>query len=236
MISFGIDPSLTAFGVAILNTEAIGLSRRVHSEHIGTPASVVPTARYSHYRSLVKKILSSYQPSVVGVESPVLDSSSFSYVHYTLMMYALEAIFDARIDCVLFDPSTLKYLTRGNKSKRGLMTKLDMQRFVQLDTMDSNIIDDNEADAYCLAYFAARFADLFNGKIKPEDLNENEFHTFLGKTKKVKTLKGTKIKKTAHIFRENNRFFQFSKISRGMIDLPDKSDINQSIIEFMNNI
>ena len=236
MISLGIDPSFSGYGWCTHDSDDVGLKRRISSGHEETFSSMVPVARYVHYRSLVERLLSTFQPQVVGIESPAY-TGTFQVVHHTLMMYALEAIFNSRIDCVLFDPSTLKSLARGNrKNKTGPMMKLDMQRFVQLDTMDSNVIDNNEADAYCVAYFAARFFDTYNGKIDPKNLTESEFNTFIGRTKKVKTLTGTKVKRVSHVFRENSRFFQFSKIPSGKLDLPKKSQVNQDLLDFLDSL
>jgi len=128
----------------------------------------------------------------------------------------------------MFDPTTLKYLV-----KKGDADKLDMQRFTQLDTMNPEIINSDEADSYCAAYFAARFFALRNEQIKPEDLTDHEKRVFLERSKKVKRA-GQKItKRTAHVFRENSRFFQFSQIPGGSVSLPDKSQINAGLLGWL---
>lgn len=235
MKSLGLDPSLRGFGWAVFDSCAIGMSRRVSSGHEETLPTSVPVARYVHYRSLVKRLLNTFEPDVIGIESPAYDAGPYQTIHFGLMMFCLEAIFEARKDVVLFDPATLKSLVRGNKTNRGIVTKLDMQKFVQFDTNDSEIIDNNEADAYCIGYFAERFSKIKSGQIDPKDLSENELRIFLEKTRKVKTLKGLKIKRIAHIFRENNRYFEFSKIPKGRIDLPEKSQINPVLLEYLES-
>jgi hypothetical protein len=185
------------------------------------------------YRSLVKRLISTFDPGIIGIESPAYDAGPFTPIHHSLMMFCLETIFENRKDCVLFDPATLKSLARKSSGNRGMMTKLNMQRFVQLDTNDADVIDNNEADAYCISYFAARFHGVLAEKIKPEDLTESEFRIFLGKIKKVNTVKGKKIKRVAYAFRENSRYFNFSKIPSGRVDLPEKSAINPSLIRFL---
>jgi Holliday junction resolvasome RuvABC endonuclease subunit len=234
MISLGLDPSLTAFGWCLFDSNAKGRKRRIASGHEETLSTSVPVTRYIHLRSKVKSLLNTFEPEVVGIESPAFEAGTFVSIHHSLMIYSLEAIFEYRKDCVLFDPATLKSLARGSKSNiKGPMTKLDMQRFVSNDTMDPELIDNNEADAYCIAYFASRFTRLFNGDITPQDLSEPESRIFLEKTKKVKTLKGVKTKRTAHIFRENNRFYRFSQVPAGRIDLPKKSDIDPTLIQYL---
>jgi len=235
MISLGLDPSLLGFGWAVHDFTATGKARRVSSGHEGTFPTTVPVARYVHYRSLVKRLLSTFEPQVVGIESPAYQAGPYQTIHHSLMMFCLEAIFEARKDCVLFDPATLKSLTKGSTNNKGIMTKLDMQRFVQLDTMDADIIDNNEADAYCIAYFASRFSLLHGGLLDPASLTKSEFSILLGKTRKIKTLKGVKVKRVAHVFRENNRFFQFSQIPQGSIDLPKKSSVNEKLLEYLES-
>ena len=236
MITLGLDPSLRAYGWAIHDSSEKGITRRMASGHEGTLPSTVPVARFMHFRSMVASLLRTYpEVQMVGIESPAYQAGPFQTIHFGLMMFSLEAVFEKRLDCVLFDPATVKRLSKP-AGKKGEMTKLDMQRQVQLDTKDFNLIDNNEADAYLVARHAAKFAEFKAGKIKPSDLNENEMAVFIGKTKKVKTVAGTKIKRIAHVFRENSRFFSFSQIPAGSVNLPKKGDISPSILKFLESL
>lgn len=232
----GLDPSLNAYGWAIHDFRSSGALRRVDSGHEGTLSSTVPVARFMHFRSLVDKLLKEYQPDAVGLESPAYDAGPFQTTHFGLMMFSMEPIFARRKDLVLFDPATLKALVRGSmKSKLGTITKLEMQRFVQLDLMDTNILNDNEADAYCVSYFASRFLRTLEGTLDPNDLNPSELNTFLLRTKVIKTLKGNRKKFVSHAFKENSRYFAFSKIPAGEITLPEKSQIPEQLLEFIED-
>jgi hypothetical protein len=234
MRTLGLDPSLSAYGWAIHDSDATGMQRRVASGHEGTLPSAVPVARFMHYRALVERLLLEYQPDVVGIESPAYDAGPFQTIHFGLMMFSMESIFKRRKDLVLFDPATLKGLARfGLKNKIGMISKQDMQRFVQLDTLDTNIIDNNEADAYCVAYFSARFMGVINGSINPEDLTQSELNTFLLRKKNVKTVRGKKIKMVSHAFRENSRYFRFSAVPEGEVNLPNKASVNPDLIEYL---
>ncbi len=234
MISLGLDPSLRSYGWCIYSSGALGRLRRVSSGHEGTIRSSVAVARFIHFRALVRTILNDNpEIKVVGIESPAIQAGPFQSIHYGLMMYSLEAIFEKRINCVLFDPTTVKYLVKGNPSKKGTIQKLDVQKFVQSDTMDTHIINNDEADAYAIARFACRFQMLKEGSLDPKELSISEFNTFIGRTKTVKKGEEKTIKRTAHIFRENSRFFDFSKIPHGRIDLPNKSQINSHILEYL---
>lgn len=148
-------------------------------------------------------------------------------------MYSLEAAFQFRIDTVLFDPVTLKMISTG----RGDASKSDMQRAVQLDTVNPDTIMADEADAYCVAKHAARFMLLRSGDLSPDDLSKKEKSAFLERKRKKKSILGKTVivKRTAHIFRENNRFFSFSSIPEGDVNLPDKSMINSDLLQWLES-
>ncbi len=153
------------------------------------------------------------------------------------MMFSLEEIFGRRKDCVLYDPATLKLLAREDPKKfKGAMGKLDMQRKVQIDTMDPGIIDNNEADAYLIAKYSARLALLLQGTISPRDLTPSESSVFVARTRRVKTVAGVVRKKVAHIFRENSRYFNFSKIPPGQVSLPNKTAIRPDVLQFLQEL
>jgi len=232
MISIGFDPSLRSYGWAVINTDAIRPSDKlIASGHEGTLASIVPVVRFIHFRTLVASLLKRFNVDVVGIESPAYGGGAFSERHYGLMLYSLEAIFEARKDCVLFDPATLKFLVG-----KGSATKTDVQRYVQLDTMNTKVINNDEADSYCIAKFASRFVDTKIGRIRPEDLTASERRVFVERTRKIKTTSGEKItKRIAHIFRENNRYFEFSRVPIGNIDLPEKAKINAELLSWLES-
>ena len=237
MKTLGLDPSLSAYGWAVHDDEKTGMKRRLASGHEGTLSTTVPVVRFMHFRALVASLLQKYQIDAVGIESPAYQAGPFQRIHFGLMMYSLEAIFERRLDCILYDPATLKLLAKGDPEKRkGDMSKLDMQRKVQLDTMDTSLIDNNEADAYLVSLFAARFQRLRLGQIKPSELTPSEQRVFVTRSRKIKTMRGVVTKKVAHTFRENSRYFRFSAIPKGSIALPDRAFINPEIIDFLENL
>lgn len=233
----GLDPSLTAYGWAVHDDEKTGQKRRVASGHEGTLPSTVPVVRFMHFRALVASLLKQHSVNLVGIESPAYQAGPFQRIHFGLMMYSLEAVFERRLDCVLFDPATLKMLAKGDPSKRkGAMSKMDMQRQVQLDTMDASPIDNNEADAYLVAKYSARFKRLRDGILPPDQLEPSERRVFIERTRRVKTIAGVVRKRVAHAFRENSRFFSLSQIPAGEVSLPAKSAIRPEILAFLDSL
>lgn len=231
MLTLGLDPSLRAYGWCVYNSRAVPRLRRVASGHEGTLSLTVPVARFMHFRSLVSDLLRRFEVEAIGIESPAYGGGPFSEQHFGLMMFSLESVFERRKDCVLFDPATLKMATTG----KGTADKSDMQRFVKLDTLSTTTIDNNEADAYCIAREAARFIECMRGELLPEDLSKDEIQVFLARQRKRKKNDGSiQIRQIAHAFRENSRWFQFSKIPPGKVDLPDKSAINPKLLEMLD--
>ena len=231
----GLDPSLSAYGWAVHDDAATGQKRRVASGHEGTLPSTVPVVRFMHFRALVGDLLRRFNVDLVGIESPAYQAGPFQRIHFGLMMFSLEAIFERRLDCVLYDPATLKKLAKPANQK-GSMSKMDMQRRVQLDTMDASLIDNNEADAYLVAKYAARFKALRDGSIDPAQLEPPEVSVFIQRTRRVKTMAGVVRKRVAHAFRENSRFFSFSQVPAGGVALPTKSAIKPEILAFLDSL
>lgn len=236
MLVLGLDPSLTAFGWALHDDEAVGRARRRDSGHEGTLPSTVPVARFMHHQEMVRDVLSRNAVDAVCIESPAYDAGPFQTIHFGLMLFSLVPIFEARRDVVLFDPATLKYLARETTDRKGAMGKLDMQRRVQVDTMDTKVIDNNEADAYLCAKYGARMMRLVNGLLRPEELTETERRVFLTREKTVKRM-GQRVKKrVSHAFRENSRFFRFSLVPPGDVRLPQRSAVRKDLLDFLESI
>ena len=200
------------------------------SGHEGTLSDLVPVARFMHFRALVSDLLRRFSVDGVGIESPAYGGGPFSETHFGLMMFSLEAVFEARKDTVLFDPATLKIMAAG----KGDASKTDMQKAVQMDTMNPGQIQSDEADAYCVAKHAARFLMLRSGALSPDDLSPKERRVFLERQRKRKLMgKSVMVKKTAHVFRENSRFFTFSSVPPGDVKLPERSMIDQGLLSWL---
>lgn len=229
MLTLGLDPSLRAYGWCVYDSSNTPRMRRIASGHEGTLPLTVPVARFMHFRSLVADLLRRYNVEAVGIESPAFESVNAS-AHYALMMFSLEPIFERRRDCVLFDPMTLKLAVTG----KGNADKSDMQRVVQLDTASTTVIDNNEADAYCIARAAARFIQCMRGELPPDELTAHEARVFLTRQRRRKKNDGSiSVKQVAHAFRENSRWFQFDRVPTGSVSLPDKSAIDKSLVEWL---
>lgn len=213
MISLGFDPSITGFGWCIHDSEATGPARIIEKGLISTPARMVFVLRYMTFRDRLMELFAKHpEIEVVGVESPVY-GEQWSPGAYALFVYVNEVVYTHRKDVVYFDPGTVKMLAKLDpRVRKGKMFKADMVAAAKADTGLKGRFNHNEADAYHVAKFAARFFLRLDEKITNEDLTPSEYRAFA----KVHTLKqGKRAGETVYpgaIFKENSRFFRFSRL------------------------
>lgn len=205
---------MTGFGWCIHDSEADGPGRVVQRGRWATPAKMIFVRRYMEFREWVGHKLHEHpEIEAVGVESPVY-GEQWSPGLYALFVYVNEVVYKHRKDVVYFDPGTVKMLAKLDpKVRKGKMFKTDMVNAAKADTGIKGRFNHNEADAYHVARFAARFFLRLRDRITDADLTPSEQHSF------SKIHKFTKGKRagleifSGAIFKENARFFLFSRAS-----------------------
>jgi Holliday junction resolvasome RuvABC endonuclease subunit len=216
MITLGLDPSLTGFGWCVHDSRKVGVERVVAMGRFSTSPKSLWVKRYVDLRESVRSLLTRYLiVEAVGVESPPF-GELWSEGLYGLFLMVNEAIWSCRRDVVHFDPSTVKMLAKGDPSlRKGKMFKSDMVEGAKADTGIPRWSSD-EADAYHIARFAARFWMLFRGEIQEADLTPSEtrafvrIHTFSRGERAGQTVKfGT-------LYKEGQRFFRFSQLEENV--------------------
>jgi hypothetical protein len=213
MISLGFDPSITGYGWCIHDSEAIGRARIVEKGLFSTSARTVFVKRYMDFRDMLTKLLGDHpEVECIGIESPVY-GEQWSPGAYALFVYTNEVVYRFRKDVVYFDPGTVKMLAKLDpRTRKGKMFKADMVAAAKADTGITGRFNHNEADAYHVAKFAARFFLRLDEKITDDDLTPSERLAFV---KQHKMTKGERAGETVYhgaIFKENSRFFRFSKL------------------------
>lgn len=214
VITLGIDPSLTGFGWCIHRSDVAGPGRVVTKGHHGTDAKAIFVTRYVTLRGLLMDLLASHpQIQAVGIESPPF-GESYSEGLYGLFVYVCEAVYQHRKDVVFFDPQTVKRLVRMDPSiRKGSMDKSDMVEAARADTgILKGRFNHNEADAYHIARFAARFWEFVNGELTEADLVPSERNAFYKVRQFKRGLRAGQTTVTGLAFKENARFFRFSQI------------------------
>ena len=213
MITLGLDPSLTGFGWCVHDSDKVGPERVIARGHHATDSKDIFVHRYVELRDLVLRLLREH-PCVegVGVESPPF-GELWSEGLYGLFLYVNEALYISRKDVVFFDPSTLKALVKLDpRIVKGKMRKADMVAAAKADTGIKGRINHNEADAYHIARFAARFWDFLAERITEADLTPSELHTFARTHTYSRGKKAGQTERKGTVCRENDRFFRYSAL------------------------
>lgn len=212
LLSLGLDPSLSGFGWCLHDANATGKKRVVDKGRFASPSSDVFISRYVGLRECVGDLLDSWpEVRIVGVESPPF-GELWSEGLYGLFLYVNEAIYTRRKDVVYFDPLTVKSLAKEDPTvRRGKMFKADMIAMAKADTGIARWNAD-EADAYHIARFAARFWLLLEGRIDQDVLLPSERHTFLNEKTYSKGRHAGETHQLGTLFREDERFFRFSQV------------------------
>jgi triphosphoribosyl-dephospho-CoA synthetase len=91
------------------------------------------------------------------------------------------------------------------------MFKADMVARAKADTNIKRWNAD-EADAYHIARFSARFHLFLNGEIDEDVLLPSEKHVFLREKVITKGVRAGETEGLGTVYRENERFFRFSKL------------------------
>jgi len=220
MFVLGLDPSLTGFGWAIHNPRVAGRGRVVARGVLSTSAKAAFVWRYMYMRQAVVEVLQLYpEVSRVGVESPPF-GEQWSEGLYGLFLYVNEALFTSRKDVVFFDPARVKTLARADSSvRRGTMDKRSMIEAAKADTTIKSW-NHNAADAYIVARSAARFWDYMDGHLTDDELTPSEQSVFLATHTFTRGPKAGKTQRKGLVFKEGDRFFQFSQLDPQDTTLP----------------
>lgn len=214
MLSLGLDPSMRGFGWCVHDSAATGAGRVVDKGRFCSPSTDVFVARYMGLRECIMDLVDDYpEVDIVGVESPPF-GELWSEGLYGLFLYVNEALYTKRKDVVYFDPVTVKFLVKEDKALRpGKMFKSDMMDAARTHTGISKWNAD-EADAYHIARFAARFAQVLNGSLVETQLTPSEKHSFLRTKTFSKGKHAGETVKDGLVYREEDRFFRFSQLPR----------------------
>lgn len=208
----GLDPSLTNFGWAIIDTSfASGEKGRLEEKGLWkTPAKMEFVERYMTQRQRLIDLIEEKKPDYIGIEYPVF-GNLYSEGMYGLFLYTCEALKQTKSDVVFWSPLQVKAHARLliDRPKGWKMDKKDMVEAAKVDTGIGRI-NHNEADGYHVGRLASRFWQLYTGEITEKDLNEVEKKYFLKTHTFTKGRKAGKTVRSGVMYREDERFFLWS--------------------------
>lgn len=213
MIVLGFDPSLTNFGWAVHDTQAVGPARCLARGRFQTGASMSFIERYMFLRDEVTNLIQTVKPDRCGSESPVFHEL-YSEGLYGLFLFYMEALYKSKSDVVLFSPMQVKAHARESAKfpSKWKMEKPEMVIAAKDDTKTKVKWDHNEADAYLVARLSGRFWDYEVGNLQPSDLTPVEKDQFTYTHTYTRGKKAGKTVKSGLVFREDQRFFRWSQL------------------------
>ena len=222
MYTLGLDPSLTGFGWCIHNSSVTGKDRVFARGRWSTSPRTLWVERYVMLREKVQQLIDQYLIiEAVGVESPPF-GELWSEGLYALFLMVNEAIWSRRKDVVYFDPSTVKMLVKEDPQiRKGKMFKSDMIDAAKVNTGLAKWNSD-EADAYHIARFAARFWGVVHEELAEEDLTPSEQRAFLRIHTFTRGKREGQVVKSGAIFKENQRYFRFSTLPKLIGDYDER--------------
>lgn len=209
----GLDPSLSNFGWAIHDTDASGPARCVARGRYSTPADMVFVDRFVYMRESLRELVRQHKPDKVGIESPFF-GGTFSEGMYALFVYSNEALKLERRDVVYFSPLQVKAHARESLGRpdKWKMQKTDMVAAMKADLGGGGKkVNHNEADAYLVGRLAGRFWRYLDGEITDPDTTPEERRLFSEVHTFTRGKKAGKTEKNGLIYREEDRFFRWSK-------------------------
>lgn len=208
----GLDPSLTNFGWAVLDTEIPSMTkgRCVEKGLFQTSSKMEFIERYVEQRQRLLSLVETHKPDYVGIEFPVFNNL-WSEGMYGLFLFCCEALKQSKSDVVFWSPLQVKSHAREliDRPKGWKMDKSDMVEAAKLDAGIGRI-NHNEADAYHVARLSSRFWQLYSEEIKEGELSALERKYFLKVHTYQRGKKAGKTVKKGVMHREEDRFFIWS--------------------------
>ena len=223
---YGFDPSLTNFGWALHDTGGVGLSRCLDQGRFQTSSKTLFIDRYIEMRANVVHLLKGSGIQRMGIEYPIFNDL-WSEGMYGLFLFTCEALRQMQMDVIFLSPGQVKGHARDLpveivdqdsglatlqpfRPKNWKMEKPDMVEAAQADAGGGKW-NHNEADAYWVARTAGRFWLFHDGDLAASDLTDRERKQFAD----IKTIqrgdRAGQIEKKGILYREDERFFQWSK-------------------------
>lgn len=212
----GLDPSLTNFGWAVIDT-SVPVGDRARCENRGrfqTSARTLFIDRYCDLREMLRQLLHEERPDRVGIEYPIFNDL-WSEGMYGLFLYSCEALREEKQDVVFWSPPQVKAHAReslGRPKIDGKQWRMDKPDMIDAAKEDAGggRWNHNEADAYLVARLAAKFWSLLDGELRERDLTPLERRYFLEIKRYIRGKKAGRVDLKGVMYREDERFFLWS--------------------------
>lgn len=210
----GLDPSLTNFGWAVVDTDhPVGDPKRVVARgRFKTSSKMIFIKRNVYMRESLRQLIQEHGVQRVGVEYPIFDAI-YSEGMYGLFLFTCEALMDCKCDVVFWTALQAKSFARDfiDRAPGWPMDKQDMVEAAQA-TGGGGRWNHNEADAFHVGCLAARFWLYYDEEITDADLSPTEKRYFNKVHTYVRGKKAGKTVRSGMLYREDDRFFLWSQL------------------------
>lgn len=210
----GLDPSVQKAGYVILDVdktddivEAKGLLRT-------SPIDGILVQRLIKQVSQLRKLITKYNISFVGMEAPFFGAGS-TEILFALNQFIHKLFLEKDIYAVCFPPQMLKKLVfpNGNVSIIHKPHMIDKAKTAL--NMQGKVLAEDVADAYWAGIFGKLYYNWHIRKLlNDEDLNKYVYQSFKGKHTFTRGLHKGQTIYQGIIYRENELFFDFKAIKR----------------------
>jgi Holliday junction resolvasome RuvABC endonuclease subunit len=211
----GIDPSITHCAYVLLNETKTGKEAFVKSgTFITEHADALFVQRLIMQRERLRHLLTSNNIKFVAMEAPIWGDNSTELL-YALHQFFHEVFLELKIYLIYLQPSTVKKYAYPDMDPDNI-SKSHMTHAAkkELDLMNKRF-SEHEADAYFVGKIGLKYYQwLFLKKFSDHELSEAEQHLFCGKHTFVKGIKKGITEYTGIIYRENERFYDYTKQMR----------------------
>jgi hypothetical protein len=212
----GIDPSITHCGFVLLDETKTGKDAFIRSGvYMAPPAGNLFVQRLILQRERLRILLESNNIKFVAMEAPIWGEFSTELL-YALHQFFHEVFLELKVYLIYLQPSTVKKYAYPDMDPdnitKGLMTHAAKK---ELDLLNTRGFSEHESDAYFVGKIGLKYYQwLFLKKFSDNDLTEIEQHLFCGKHTYVKGIKKGITEYTGIIYRENERFYDYTKQTR----------------------
>ena len=208
----GIDPSLTHTGWVVFDENKTGKDAVLQIGCFKTDtADGLYANRLIMQRERLRLLLTFHKVKFVIMEAPLFGEHS-TEILYALHQFFHEVFLDLKIYLVYLQPSTVKKYAYPdmdpNDVSKHLMTHAALK---ELDRLGKRF-SEHAADAYFIGKVGLKYYQwLFMKKFSDHDLSDAERNLFCGKHTFVKGIKKGVTEYTGIIYRENERFYDYTK-------------------------
>lgn len=208
----GVDPSLTHTGWVLFDENKTGKDAVLQ---IGVFQTEKKDGLYANrlvtQRERIRLLLESNNIKFVTMEAPLLETQS-TEILYALHQFFHEVFLDLKIYLVYLQPSTVKKYAypdmNPNDVSKAFMSHAAKKELDRLGRRFS----EHAADAYFIGKIGLKYYQwLFMKKFTDDQLSDAERALFCGKHTFVKGVKKGFTEYTGIIYRENERFYDYTK-------------------------